>query len=211
MRGLTEAEVNTKAERLAAVAMDAIQRQQVAPQQSQAPAYTPPAADDYITGAALQQVGTQYLQQAQQMANPAIEMAASTNLEMVKQQYAKEFGKYGHEIMATLYRVPKTDWSIDNLRRVVKLSLVDHLDELANERAAQLTSSQDPALRSSGANGSITPSQAPLDGALTDAQKETLRRRGITESVVESFARAKGQTPQQWYEKAGKYGIGDAV
>jgi hypothetical protein len=213
MVGKTPAEVSALARQLAEVAsrnLSAPTPQYQQPQFQPGP-YTPPGPDDYLTGAHLQQAGQQYLQQAQQFAQPAYEMVASTNLEMVKGKYAKEFAKYGPEIMGTLSRVPKTDWSIDNISRVVKLALVDHLDDLANERAAQIASSQDSALRSTGANGSTIPSQQAPDQGLTEQQRETLRRRGITPEAVRSFAAAKGMTEQQWFEKAGKYGIGDAT
>ena len=210
MQGKTPAEVNVLARQLAEMAQRAVTQPYQAPQPTAPQSYQPPAADDYVTGAHIQQAGQQFLQQAQSYANPAIEMAASANLEMVKNQYGKEFGKYGPEIYNMLARVPKTDWSIDNLKRVVKLALVDHIDDLANERAAQI-SAQDPALRSSGANGSTSPSTQALDQGLTDAQKERLRRQGITESVVAEFAAKKGLTPQKWYETAGKHLIGEGV
>jgi hypothetical protein len=213
MQGKTPAEVTVMARQLAELA----QRNLTAPTptyqqaQPQPTAFQPPAPDDYVTGATLQTMGTQYLQQAQQYATPAFEMVASTNLEMVKGQYAKEFSKYGPEIYNMLARVPKTDWSIDNLKRLVKYSLVDHVNDLVNERVAEFQSSQDPALRSSGANGSTAPSTQALDQGLTDAQKERLRRQGITEQVVADFAAKKGMTPQRWYETAGKHLIGEGV
>jgi len=213
MQGKTQAEVNAIGQQLLDAASRAVQQQPVyqqPPTQQQPPVYQPPAADDYVTGAHLQTMGGQYLQQAQNYATPAIEMAAGTNLEMVKNQYPKEFARYGPEILGLIQRVPKTDWSIDNLKRVVKLALVDHIDDLANERAAQI-SSQDPALRSSGANGSTAPSTQAADQGLTDAQKERLRRQGITEQVVAEFAAKKGLTPQKWYEQAGKHLIGEGV
>jgi len=208
MQGKTPVEIAALARQAMQTAQDLMVRQQQ-------PAYQPPAQpqyqpDDYVTGAQVNAAGTQFLQQAQQFAMPAYEMVASTNLEMVKTKYAKDFARFGPEIIPLLSRIPKTDWSIDNISSVVDLVRGRHVDELANERAAQLTSSQDPALRSSGANGSTTPSLQAPDTGLTDDQREALRRRGITETVVNQFAAAKGISPREWYEKAGKYGIGDA-
>lgn len=209
MRGRTEAEVNALAAQLAELASRNVQQQPVYQPPAQQP--TSIAPDDYVTGATLQTVGNQFLQQAQQAASPALAMAASTNYELTRQKFANEFKKYGPEIDAMISRVPKTDWSIDNLQRVVKLALVDHLDELANERALQLRD-QDPALRSSGANGSTIPAHiAAPDTGLTDAQRDKLRRQGITPKVVATYAAKRGETAQQWYERAGKYGIGDAT
>lgn len=197
----------------------ALQQYMTAPTPAPAPQptnqFTPPAPDDYVTGAALQQVGTQYLQQAQQAAQqyatPAINLAASGNLDRVRERYAKEWAKYGPEIEAMISRIPKTDWSIDTLSSAVKVTLAGHLDDLVNDRVAQFQSSQDPALRSSGANGSTAPSIQALDQGLTDVQREKLRRQGITEQVVAEFAAKKGITPQKWYETAGKHMIGEGV
>jgi hypothetical protein len=215
MQGKTPAEVNVLARQLAEVAQRAVQQPYQPPANPHSitgnTVYTPPGPDDYVTGQHIQQAGQQFLAQAQGFANPAIEMAASTNLEMVKGQYGKEFAKYGPEIYGMLARVPKTDWSIDNLKRVVKLALVDHMDDLVNDRVAQIQTTQDPALRSSGANGSTAPSTQALDQGLTDAQKERLRRQGITEQVVADFAAKKGMTPAKWYETAGKHLIGEGV
>jgi len=214
MQGKTPAEVTVLARQLAELA----QRNLVQPtpvQQPQAQTYTPPAPDDYITGATLQTMGTQYMQQAQQAAqqyaNPAIEMSASLALDRVREKYSKEFAKYGPEILSLIGRIPKTEWGIDTLQNAVKVTLAGHLDELVNDRVAQFQSAQDPALRSSGANGSTAPSTQALDQGLTDLQREKLRRQGITEQVVAEFAAKKGITPQKWYETAGKHMIGEGV
>jgi hypothetical protein len=221
-RGKTPAELNATLEQLAALAQRGLTQPQAQPPQqsgyqpspytaTQAAALMPPGPDDYVTGQHIQQYRDQVLQQAQGYANPAIEMAASGNLDRVKEKYSKEFAKYGPEIFGLISRIPKTDWSIDTLANAVKVTLAGHLDELVNDRVAQFQSSQDPALRSSGANGSTAPSTQALDQGLTDAQKERLRRQGITEQVVADFAAKKGMTPQRWYETAGKHLIGEGV
>src|SRR5687767_12246053 len=58
---------------------------QPAPQYQQPPAFQPPAPDDYVTGATLATMGTQYMQQAnqaaQQYSSQAVTLAASGNLD----------------------------------------------------------------------------------------------------------------------------------
>lgn len=216
MRGKTPAEVTQIARQLAELAQRAVTQPQYQPPPQQMPAQEPSIGpDDYVTGKTVQDFGARFMNQAQQYAqqavNPAIEMAASNNLDRIKGEFSKEFAKYGPEIFGYLSKVPKTDWSIDNLRRVVNLTRADHLDELANERAAQLAA-QDPALRSSGAAGAPIPAVSAPTTGLTDTQKDHLRRRGITPEMVADFCAKKGDgtTPQKWYEQFGKLAIGDA-
>jgi hypothetical protein len=199
----------------------ALQQYMTAPAQPQQvqqyqppPAFQPPAPDDYVTGATLNTMGSQFVdrarQEAQQYSSQAVSLAASGNLDRVRDRYSKEFAKYGPEIDALVSRIPKTDWSIDTLSNAVKVVLAGHIDDLVNDRVAQFQSSQDPALRSSGANGTTAPAQTSPHDGLTAAQKEILQRRGITPEVVREFAARKGVSEQVWYEQFGKYGIGDA-
>jgi hypothetical protein len=221
MQGKTPAEVTVLARQLADVAARSVQQPQY--QQPPQPQYgqpqnQQPAPDpgDYVQYSALQNMGTQYLQQAgqlaQQYANPAIENMANMALDRVKERQQRAFAKYGPEIYPLLSRIPKTDWSIDNLTQAVDLVRSRHLDEEINDRAGVLAA-QDPALRSSGAPGSTAPTPSnPADG-LTDFQKDALRRRGLTPEVVAEFCAKKGgdMTPAKWYELYGKSAIGDAL
>lgn len=220
MQGKTPAEVTAQARQLAELAAKALHMQQPQPQYQQPvyqqPPQQPPAIDpdEAVTGRTLMQQGQQVVQQAQQAAwhaaNPALEMAAGSNLEMVKGHFQTEFARYGPEIYTKLATLPKDRWTIDNLKTVVNLVRADHLEELVSERASRLAAEQ-PALRSSGAQpppGSPNPT-AP-DQALTDAQRATLRRHGLTPELVAEQAQKMGWTPAKWYEAYGKHAIGDA-
>lgn len=190
----------------------ATQQQPYQPQQVQAP--QPIDADNYVTGRDLQNQAGYYQNlaatQAQQYANPAIEMGASLALDRIKDKYPDAFGKYKQEIYAELVKVPKVNWTIDNLGKVVKFVLADHIDELADARAAQIAG--DPALRSSGANGISTPAQpSPLPtDQLSAAQKATLERSGVSLKVVEEFCAKSGMPVSKWFERYAKSSVGDA-
>ena len=188
------------------------------PQYWQQPQYQPPPPpqqdpNDYVTAGQVNQMGQQYLQaaqqSAQQWANPAIEMAAQTNLDVVRQRNQQYFAKYGPEILQNIAQVPKVAWSIDNLDRMVKLALVPHLDELASERAAQLAAQQ-PALRSTGASGVPSPNAAGDPATkLSEAQKLELRRHGLTPDLIAREAANMGMPLEKWYDRYAKHSVGD--
>lgn len=228
MQGKTPAEVTVIAKQLAEVAARAVVQPQpqyqqpmyqgqpgqpyyVVPAQSQAQPEPPLGPDDYVTGKVLQDMGGRYVQEVQRYVNPAIEMAASSNYDRIREKYAKDFAKYGHEIAPLLQNLPKTEWSIDKLTTVVDLVRGRHVEELASERAAQLAANPSSALRSTGAPGTSPAQTSPNEG-LTDVQRESLKRRGITPEMVADFCAKKGDgtTPQQWYQQFGKYSVGDA-
>lgn len=212
--GQTLAQLAALAERglVQAPAVQVPQPQYYQPQ----PQYQQPQAQDpgdYMTVGQANQLGQQYLQTAQQaaaqVASPAIEMAAQTNLDVVRQRNQQYFAKYGPEILQNIAQIPKMAWSIDNLDKMVKLALVPHLDELASERAAQLATQQ-PALRSSGATGTPNPTAAADPAAkLTDTQRGELRRHGLTPEVIAREAANMGMPVEKWYERYAKNSVGD--
>ncbi len=189
-------------------------------QQSQPPAPTAPVAIDlegYVTGAQAQAIQRDALAQFNSGNDAAIGLAASGNLGFVRQQYSKEFAKYGPEIMAKLAYVPKKDWNVDNLGTIVKLVQVDHLDEIAGERAQQLANQMESTIRSTG--GGSAPVQ-PVDDKSFKAQWEKLppewrtkaERDGITESVVQEFIRGNdGMTVADFFKNFGSTAIGEGA
>jgi hypothetical protein len=180
----------------------------------------PIAPDEYVTGASLQQQGAAWqqhiAQQTAQAITPAIDMMAKTNLNLARQQHADVFRKYEPEVLAALANVPKTQWDIDTLGRVVKFVMSDHVDEIARDRARHMLESQDPALRSSGANGYTTPPTTPAlspTQGLTEPQRNTLARNGVTLKTVEEFC-AKQNPPMavdKWFKLYGTTAVGDAA
>lgn len=188
------------------------------------PAAVPPAtpiqldAEGYVTGAQAQALQRDAVAQLQPHYRTAIDLAASGNLSMVRQQHSKDFSKYGPEIMAKLALVPKESWTVDTLETVVKLVQVDHLDEIAGERAQQLVNTMEPTMRSIGGAGSAPVPATQPDGF--SAQWEKLppewrakaEKAGITEAVVEEFCRGnEGMTAQDFFKQFGDRAIGEAV
>lgn len=230
-QGKTPAELAPVLSQLASLAQQGV----MAPAPAAPPAYqpqyqyqyTPPvnqppalAPDEYVTGQTLQQQAAQWqqgiLQQTQQAVNPAIEMMAKTNLNLLKQQHAEVFKKYEPEVLAVLSNIPKSQWDIDTLGRAVKIVMSDHVDEIARDKARQMLDSQDPALRSTGANGYSTPPTTPAPSpvaALTEAQRNALARNGVSLKTVEEFC-AKQNPPMavdKWFKLYGATAVGDAA
>ncbi len=215
MQGKTPAEVTAQARQLATLAAQALQQPPPAAQTPAPSAELQIDPNDYLTGANAIQLGqhwqNQTLGRAEQMMSPALNMMANTSLELVKREYPEEFAKYAPEILGRLQHVPKTGWSIDNIRQVVKLSQADHLDELIHARAAKLNS-QDPALRSTGAPGAPLQTQ-PIgpDAQLSEGQRAHLRRNGMTPELIAQMAARSGKTAQEWYALYAKHSVGDAL
>lgn len=212
MRGKTPAEVHVLAGQLA----DLAQRSLMTPTPQQPPAQpatlAPLAADDLVTGGHMQQYGQAVLEQTRNAVNPAIDMAASTNLSIVKRENAAIFAKYPSEVGNYLANLPKQQWTIDNLTQVVKFVQSNHLDEVVRERAEQLLASGDPAIRATGASQQqLPPAQpSPVD-SLTPEQRTTLSRNGVTLKTVEDFCAKNGMDVKRWFELYGKSAIGDAT
>jgi len=185
------------------------------PPPAQAPQYAATGDEEYVTGAQLRQFGAQAAQQYGPDVNAAVDLAASGNLAAVRARYAKDFGRYGPEIMANLATVPKRAWTIDNLEKVVKLSLVDHLDEIASERASHLAAQMGTTMRSSGAAGSDpvpTQSKSPLESdAIPESWRARAKAEGITDREVQEFCYANETTPEDFFKIFAKGMVTDAV
>lgn len=194
--------------------VDTFQRTGNAPAASAAAAPAAPAPinyadDDYITGAQLRNILSDAATRSVQPAiSQSVDLAASANLGLMRQQYAKDFQRYGPEITQRLATVPKTMWTLDNLETVVKLVRSDHLDELARERASELASSVEPTIRSSGLNASVPVSQNKehsLESERIPVEwKQRAAAAGVTERVVEEFCRANDMTPEAFYAQFDK-------
>lgn len=194
-------------------------RQPQAPAAPVAP--TQPVAIDpegYITGTQAQALQRDALAQIQPQYQTAIDLAASGNLSVVRQQYSKDFSRYGPEILAKLASVPKHAWTVDTLETVVKLVKVDHLDEIAGERAQQLANAMEPTMRSIGGAGSAPVPPTQPDGFTAQWEKlppewrAKAEKEGITEAVVEEFCRGnEGMTAQDFFQQFGTRAIGEAV
>lgn len=189
-----------------------------APTPTQTPApqthYAPVASDDFVTGATLQQYGEQFRQQF----NPDLQYVINNNAEMaldaVKRRYPEYFAKYGPTINANLASLQdKRAWTIDNLDKLVKFSLVDHVDDLARERAARIAAEMEPTLRSTGAGG--VPIHRPGAETTLDSEKlpsdwkERAAKVGLTEQAVNEFCQVNGMTREAFLDQFGKTAISE--
>lgn len=220
MQGRTPAEVDAQARELATLAAQALANAPAIPPAQNRGQQAPPGPQidpsDYLTGATALELGNhwrqQTLQETQGMMAPALNMMATNSLEMVKREFPEEFQRYSPEITTTLSQIPKTGWTIDNIRQVVRMTQASHLDEIVRHRAAKLAAQDPDALRSTGAPGA-PPHQPPAgpDAALNDAQRLHLRRNGMTPELVAQMAAKSGKTAQEWYTMYAKHAVGDAV
>ena len=172
---------------------------------------TPPAFDPdaYMTGRDLLSAQERVMQQfsAHPDLQAGIELAASGNLGVVRQKYAKEFAKYGPEIQLMLAQVPKKAWTLDNLERVVKNVLVDHLPDLQAEWQTEVQARLEPTMRATGAAGTVpVPDEQSKLNSLESEKipaewKLRAQKQGITEATVREFCQLTGQTPEQFYKQ----------
>lgn len=194
------------------------------PFQPQAPHQPPPAPsapidqEGYITGAQAQSLQRDALAQLQPQYQQAVDLAASGNLGIVQQVFASDFAKFGPEIMTELAAVPKTAWSVDNLKRIVKFVKSEHLEEIAGERAQQLLNQMEPTMRSIGGAGSAPVPATPQDGFKAQWEKlppewrQKAEKEGITESVVREFCQGnEGMTPQDFFKQFANTAIGEGA
>lgn len=178
--------------------------------QQGAPPPTAPAApafadSEYVTGADLQRLAPRMIQDAMRGdLNAVVEIAASNALETVKREYAEEFRDYGPTIYANLAsQSDKRLWTVDNLRKLVKYSLADHVPELARKQAARLVAEMGPTLRSSGAPLAQPSPQEQQHTLQSDALPETWKKQaqeaGLTESAIDEFLRATGTSREEYF------------
>lgn len=213
-RGKTAAEILGLVERQNQVLEGFARNAPSAPPQPQytpsaPPQYVPPGAEDYVNGAQMAQYAEQFASRQNQDMQHVINSNADMALDAVKREFPTHFSKYGPEITANLASLTdKRAWTLDNLRKVVKFTLVDHVDDLARERAAQIAAEMEPTLRSTGAGGhpiNRTTTETTLQSdQLPSEWKERAASAGLTESALDEFCRANDMSRADWFKLFGK-------
>jgi hypothetical protein len=193
-RGKTAAEVLN----IGAYAIDTLQSAPTpaAPAAPAAPAFRD---DDILTGADLRRA----LEAVPRDTAP-LDLAATAVLGVAQQQFASDFAKWGGEISGMLARVPKTQWTLDNIKQVVRMVRADHVDEIANDLVTQRINAMEPTLRPNGSAAPLPPvtREHSLDADnIPQEWKDRARQAGINETMVQSFAAANGMTVQAFYEQ----------
>ena len=176
--------------------------QQLTPKAPPAPAYQPPADDDFTTGAQVRGYIDQRAQQFQQSFGQTAEQAASVARGLVEQQDPEPFKRWGTEIDRLLQNVPKPQWTLDAVRQAVRIVKADHVDELAAERADKIAAERIPTMRSNGGAGTgsgPTTTIAGLDSPdIPDFWKRSAQAVGLSERELHEFCAANGMTPDQF-------------
>lgn len=137
----------------------------------------------------------------------AVDLAASANVNIVRQIHAATFAKYGSEIDAMIAKVPAHLRTVDNLQQVVKLVRSDHIDELVSEQVTQRVSSMEPTLRSNGA--ATPPSPVAREHTLESDKipqewKNRAQAARLTEVQINDFCRANGMSVVDFYKQFDK-------
>lgn len=177
-------------------------------QGTQQPQYDPEAP---LTIGMLQQLAPQFMQGQQQDAQKAIEMAASGNLESVRREFSDDFSRWGPEIYGSLAGIRKADWTVENLRKVVRFVRADHVDEIARAQAERLVAERpgSEVLRSTGGSVPVSGAQPNASFSLAGDKlppqwKARALAVGLTDEAVLDFCKAHSMTPEQMFGSLGK-------
>lgn len=170
---------------------------------------TPPVTLDpegYVTGGQVQSWAREQIASA---VNPELEsahnLAASAVYSVVQNRHAKEFGKYRGEIDSYLARMPKKQWTLDNMETVVKLVKADHFADYQAEWETDFRAKVEPTIRSGGAGGSVPVpenKENSLESEKIPAEwKLRAQQQGITESTVREFCASQGMSETAFYKQ----------
>ena len=164
------------------------------------------ADDTIITGRELKA----YLQEAaNQVIAPQLrqtaEMSSSAVYGLARQQYPKEFAKYGPEIQQELAKIPRQAWTLDNMDLVVTLIRGRHSEDFARERAQELVAQMEPTIRPTGGGSEPIPtpqskSHSLESDAIPSDWKARAKAKGITEATIREFCSTNDMTPDQFFE-----------
>lgn len=176
-----------------------------APQPPPQQAAVPLDPEGYVTGRDLANAQQEAIRQYQPQVQAGIDLAASANYGLIRNQYAKEFSKYGPEIVSRLAGVPKNVWTLDNLETVVKLVRADHFDDYRAEWQTEAASKVDATIRSGGAGGALPVTQDKTNSLESEKIPAEWKLRaqtaGLTEATVREFCHANEITEAQFYKQ----------
>lgn len=188
----------------------------VAPAPSPTPTNVSFGNDDFVTGGQLSQWAQSTINsQVQPQIQAVTELSASLALDSVRRNNAVIFEKYGPEVYGYLGRIPKNQWTIDNLSEVVNIVRGRHVDEIAAEKAQRLVAEMGPTVRSGGGAGSVplsshTPEHSVKSELLPADYRAQMEKAGITDAVLDEFCRANDMTRADWFKAYGKTAITEA-
>ena len=218
-RGRTAEEILNLGDKMYGILQSFNQQNQIAPTPAAAPPSAPPAAplafsdDDYVQGRQVKEfvnhlASTQLGPELQRLQ----EATAQNTYVMAKDRHREVFAKYGPEVDLALAGVPKANWTLPLIDKVVKFVQSEHLDELveskARERAQQLVGDMgSTGMRSSGAPGvGAVPQHNHAQHTLADPTinadwKARAADAGLTEAQIDGFCRATGDTREQFFAR----------
>lgn len=199
------------AEQILAVAQGYVDTYARSPQPTAAVAAAPtpeaPIADDMIlTGKDLRKALAQgFAQYVQPALTQNATMTSGAIYAQARGLFPTEFTKYEPEIQQVLASVPREQWTIDNLERVVTFVRGRHVADLAREEAQRLVANMDPTIRSGGGSGlAPTPQQPtvnPWENPNVPAEwKQRAQQAGISEATIREFCATNEMAPEDFWK-----------
>lgn len=205
LRGKTATEVAQLTTKLVDAGFASLQAPRP-PVQPQAATQTALDPNDFVTGAQFQAAQQQAFQQyVQPDLQAGIELAASSNLGFAKREYAKEFSRYGPEILTMLNGVPKKSWTIDNFAFIVDTVRGRHLADYQAEWQTEAGVRMEQTIRSGGAGGAAPVNQNKSNSLesekIPDEWKARAQKAGLTESTIQEFCIKNDMTVADFYKQ----------
>lgn len=179
-------------------------------QQPPAPATPGYDPEDYVKGSQLNEALKAALAQITPSLTQNAEQMASANYALVSRddKYREVFTKYAPELQGLLVRVPKQNWTVDNLEMAAKLVRGNHVDELARDRARQLASEMETTIRSTGGGSAPVPASQNEASLKSDKLPADWRERaakvGLDERTLDEFCFANDMTREQFFGQFSK-------
>lgn len=172
----------------------------------------PVGDQDWVTGADMRREAQGYRQTFQQDFQSVVEMGAQNALAYVKAEFPDAFAKYGPTIYSNLATITdKRSWNVDNLRKLVKYSLADHVDEIAGEKAQRLAAEMVGTLRSTGVASLPVASNQPDATLKSDKLPSDWKKRaadaGLDERSLDAFLAAQSMSREAFFAQFDNKGV----
>lgn len=163
--------------------MDGIGRGGPVPEQQ--PPQQTLSGTDPVTYADLQAAQRSAVEQISPWLAQVADQQAVVSYNIAKREHSDIFKKWEPEIVATLGKVPRANWTLDVIENAIKFVKGNHVDEIAAEKVRAFESIVESTMRSTGRAGSIPVSP----------------RQDTAETTLEKL-------PEQWRSHAKAVGIG---
>ena len=174
------------------------------------------ADDEYVTNSDLRAAQQAALSQVSPWLRQVADQQATVSYNIAKRDHQDIFKKWEPEIIATLNRVPRENWTLDVIENAVKYVKGNHVDEVVAEKVRALETTMGSAMRSTGRAG-LTPESQNKEtveetlGKLPEQWQSHAKAVGITAQQVHEFCWANDITVDQFFKDFEKGLVTDAI